>query len=100
MLDEHVWMAICQPQLGIRNGMALFLLIRDPGSVRDHGRWTGMKNQKNVVFHSASDGLIGVQVIDYWNVNVNIAVWISIMIVVIVGLNALPVKFYGETEFW
>ena len=22
------------------------------------------------------------------------------MIVVIVGLNAMPVKFYGETEFW
>jgi amino acid permease len=39
-------------------------------------------------------------VIDYWNAPVNIAVWISIMIVVIVGLNALPVKFYGETEFW
>ncbi|PSN65550.1 histidine permease [Corynespora cassiicola Philippines] len=39
-------------------------------------------------------------VIDYWNPPVNIAVWISIMIVVIVGLNALPVKFYGETEFW
>ncbi|ORY16311.1 amino acid permease/ SLC12A domain-containing protein [Clohesyomyces aquaticus] len=39
-------------------------------------------------------------VIDYWNAPVNIAVWISIMIVVIVGLNVLPVKFYGETEFW
>lgn len=39
-------------------------------------------------------------VIDYWHADVNIAVWISIMIVVIVGLNALPVKFYGETEFW
>lgn len=39
-------------------------------------------------------------VIEYWNAPVNIAVWISIMIVVIVGLNALPVKFYGETEFW
>ncbi|EME85115.1 uncharacterized protein MYCFIDRAFT_60039 [Pseudocercospora fijiensis CIRAD86] len=39
-------------------------------------------------------------VIDYWSPPVNIAVWISIMIVVIVGLNALPVKFYGETEFW
>ncbi|KAF2740336.1 histidine permease [Polyplosphaeria fusca] len=39
-------------------------------------------------------------VIDYWNPPVNIAVWISIMIVVIVGLNALPVRFYGETEFW
>ena len=39
-------------------------------------------------------------VIDYWNAPVNIAVWITIMIVVIVGLNALPVQFYGETEFW
>ncbi|GAB7350062.1 hypothetical protein MBLNU459_g0731t1 [Dothideomycetes sp. NU459] len=39
-------------------------------------------------------------VIDYWGSDVNIAVWISIMMVVIVALNALPVKFYGETEFW
>lgn len=39
-------------------------------------------------------------VIQYWNPPVNIAVWISIMIVIIVGLNALPVRFYGETEFW
>ncbi|CAI6341554.1 unnamed protein product [Periconia digitata] len=39
-------------------------------------------------------------VIEYWNPPVNIAVWITIMIVVIVGLNVLPVKFYGETEFW
>ncbi|KAF2810227.1 histidine permease [Mytilinidion resinicola] len=39
-------------------------------------------------------------VIDYWHADVNIAVWITIMIVVIVGLNALPVSFYGETEFW
>lgn len=39
-------------------------------------------------------------VIDYWNSPVNIAVWITIFIVVIVGLNILPVRFYGETEFW
>jgi amino acid transporter len=39
-------------------------------------------------------------VIDYWHANVNIGVWITIMIVVIVGLNILPVRFYGETEFW
>ncbi len=39
-------------------------------------------------------------VIDYWNSPVNIAVWITIFIVVIVGLNILPVQFYGETEFW
>jgi len=39
-------------------------------------------------------------VIEYWNPPINIAVWITLMIVVIVGLNALPVKYYGETEFW
>lgn len=39
-------------------------------------------------------------VIDYWESPVNIAVWITIFIVVIVGLNTLPVQYYGETEFW
>lgn len=39
-------------------------------------------------------------VIDYWNSPVNIAVWITVFIIVIVGLNILPVQFYGETEFW
>jgi amino acid transporter len=39
-------------------------------------------------------------VIGYWDSPVNIAVWITIFIVVIVGLNFLPVQFYGETEFW
>ncbi|KAH7380948.1 proline permease PrnB [Cadophora sp. MPI-SDFR-AT-0126] len=39
-------------------------------------------------------------VIDYWKTDINIAVWISVFIVVIVGLNTLPVQFYGETEFW
>ncbi|KAK5135594.1 hypothetical protein LTR08_005074 [Meristemomyces frigidus] len=39
-------------------------------------------------------------VIEYWNTPVNIAVWITIMAILIVALNALPVRFYGETEFW
>ncbi|CAL3963920.1 unnamed protein product [Diplocarpon coronariae] len=39
-------------------------------------------------------------IIDYWETDINIAVWISVFIVVIVGLNTLPVSFYGETEFW
>ncbi|KIW17637.1 hypothetical protein PV08_04832 [Exophiala spinifera] len=39
-------------------------------------------------------------VIDYWPNDVNIAVWMTIMLVVIIGLNFLPVRFYGETEFW
>lgn len=39
-------------------------------------------------------------VIEYWGSTINIAVWISIMLVLIVALNLLPVKFYGEVEFW
>ncbi|KAJ6104003.1 hypothetical protein N7523_010323 [Penicillium sp. IBT 18751x] len=41
-------------------------------------------------------------VIGYWDPHgtINIAVWISIMMVVIIALNFLPVKFYGESEFW
>ncbi|KAL2413512.1 putative proline-specific permease put4 [Exophiala dermatitidis] len=39
-------------------------------------------------------------VINYWPNDVNIAVWITIMLVVIITLNFLPVKYYGETEFW
>jgi yeast amino acid transporter len=41
-------------------------------------------------------------VIQYWDPKetINIAIWISVMIVIIVGLNLLPVRFYGETEFW
>ncbi|EED21643.1 glycogen branching enzyme GbeA, putative [Talaromyces stipitatus ATCC 10500] len=39
-------------------------------------------------------------VINYWNPGVNVAVWITVMLVVIVALNFLPVKFYGESEFW
>ena len=39
-------------------------------------------------------------VIDYWNNPVNIAVWMTVMLIVIVALNFLPVRFYGETEFW
>ena len=39
-------------------------------------------------------------VINYWHNDINIAVWITIMLVVIIGLNFMPVRFYGETEFW
>ncbi|KAI9376429.1 amino acid permease/ SLC12A domain-containing protein [Aspergillus egyptiacus] len=39
-------------------------------------------------------------VIGYWDNPVPLAVWITIMLVVIVFLNYLPVGVYGETEFW
>lgn len=28
------------------------------------------------------------------------AVWITIFMVFIIGLNFLPVSYYGESEFW
>ncbi|KAB8236586.1 hypothetical protein ETB97_005367 [Aspergillus alliaceus] len=39
-------------------------------------------------------------VIEYWPNSVHLAVWITIMLVVIVLLNFLPVSAYGESEFW
>ncbi|KAE8155023.1 amino acid permease/ SLC12A domain-containing protein [Aspergillus avenaceus] len=39
-------------------------------------------------------------VINYWPNNVHIAVWVTILLVVIVGLNLCPVGVYAETEFW
>ncbi|ODV59066.1 uncharacterized protein ASCRUDRAFT_77464 [Ascoidea rubescens DSM 1968] len=39
-------------------------------------------------------------VIEYWTQKVNVAVWITILLVVIIGLNFCAVQYYGETEFW
>ncbi|KAH8879207.1 hypothetical protein GQ53DRAFT_756168 [Thozetella sp. PMI_491] len=39
-------------------------------------------------------------VINYWQPGVNNAVWITIMLLLVVFLNLLPVRFYGESEFW
>ncbi|BGP14290.1 hypothetical protein JCM10213_004254 [Rhodosporidiobolus nylandii] len=39
-------------------------------------------------------------VIQYWRDDINVAVWISIFYVVIIGFNFLGVRAYGEAEFW
>ncbi|KAF9439122.1 hypothetical protein BGZ76_011360 [Entomortierella beljakovae] len=39
-------------------------------------------------------------VIDYWGLDVNIAVWITIVLVVMLLLNIIAVSFFGEAEFW
>lgn len=39
-------------------------------------------------------------VIDFWNPPVSPAVFITIMIVVVVALNLLPISVYGESEFY
>ncbi|KAJ4149110.1 hypothetical protein NW754_000547 [Fusarium falciforme] len=37
---------------------------------------------------------------DYWDTNVHSAVWLTIYLVVILGLNIIAVSFFGEAEFW
>lgn len=39
-------------------------------------------------------------VINYWPNNVHIALWVTVLLVVIVGLNLCPVGVYAEAEFW
>ncbi|CAG8905957.1 unnamed protein product [Penicillium egyptiacum] len=38
--------------------------------------------------------------IDFWQPGVSSAVWITILLVLLVILNVLPVRFYGEAEFF
>ncbi|KAF5000117.1 hypothetical protein FDECE_11279 [Fusarium decemcellulare] len=38
--------------------------------------------------------------IDFWDPGVNSAVWITILLVLLIILNVLPVRFYGEAEFF
>ncbi|KZO90439.1 amino acid permease [Calocera viscosa TUFC12733] len=39
-------------------------------------------------------------VISYWNQTVSVAVWVSIFLVLIIGINFVGVAAYGEAEFW
>ena len=39
-------------------------------------------------------------IIDYWNPPVNIAVWMTIVLLVMLLLNILAVSLFGEAEFW
>ncbi|KAF6826251.1 proline-specific permease [Colletotrichum plurivorum] len=44
--------------------------------------------------------VVGTIIINYWPNNVHDAVWLTLLLVVIVGLNFSPVGVYAETEFW
>ncbi|KAM9940108.1 hypothetical protein OXX80_000430 [Metschnikowia pulcherrima] len=48
----------------------------------------------------AAEVVAGAYVIQYWTESVNIAVWITVLLAVILILNLCPVKVYGETEFY
>ncbi|EHA51720.1 hypothetical protein MCOR27_002328 [Pyricularia oryzae] len=38
--------------------------------------------------------------IRYWAPNINVGVWITVFGVLIIALNLIHVKFFGEAEFW
>lgn len=38
--------------------------------------------------------------VEYWQVDVNVAVWITVFLVIIILLNVFGVLGYGEEEFW
>lgn len=39
-------------------------------------------------------------VLDYWEAPVHVAVWITMILVIILLLNIIAVSFFGEAEFW
>ncbi|CAH6721334.1 proline-specific permease [[Candida] jaroonii] len=39
-------------------------------------------------------------VVEYWTSSVPVAAWITIFLFVVIALNCMPVRIYGETEFW
>ncbi|KAJ4252438.1 hypothetical protein NW762_011039 [Fusarium torreyae] len=38
-------------------------------------------------------------IVDYWDTGVDSAVWITVFLVLLILLNMMPVRFYGEAEF-
>lgn len=39
-------------------------------------------------------------IIQFWDANISIAIFIAVFWVVIIAFNMVPVSFYGEMEFW
>lgn len=39
-------------------------------------------------------------IIQYWRPDLNVGIWIGVFWTVFIAVNCLPVKFYGEMEFW
>ncbi|KAJ1325715.1 hypothetical protein MN608_08909 [Microdochium nivale] len=48
----------------------------------------------------AAEATAGSIIIEYWVTSVNVAVWITIQLAVILFLNIIAVSFFGEAEFW
>ncbi|OXM81589.1 amino acid transporter [Cryptococcus neoformans Bt63] len=49
---------------------------------------------------SPSEIVAGCLVIRYWNDSINSAAWVAIFIALVIVVNILGVKWFGEIEFW
>jgi amino acid transporter len=49
---------------------------------------------------SAFQIVAGALIIQYWNRSINPAVWCTISIGVVLAINILGVRYFGEVEFW
>ncbi|KIX93401.1 uncharacterized protein Z520_10820 [Fonsecaea multimorphosa CBS 102226] len=59
--------------------------------------WNGWYNYAITICIEISAAAV---IIGYWNTTINVAVWISIIIVLLLFLNLFAVSLYGEAEFW
>ncbi|CDR37735.1 CYFA0S01e16050g1_1 [Cyberlindnera fabianii] len=66
----------------------------------DLGFATGWIYYYTFVILIATEVTAAAIVIEYWTKKVHVAVWIVIFLAVIIALNFLAVRFYGESEFW
>lgn len=39
-------------------------------------------------------------IIQYWNSSISIGIWIAVFWVLFTAINFIPVKWYGELEYW
>jgi amino acid permease len=39
-------------------------------------------------------------IIQYWNSSISIGIWIAVFWVMFTAINFIPVKWYGEMEYW
>ncbi|CAK7901809.1 proline-specific permease [[Candida] anglica] len=61
---------------------------------------TGWNYWYNFAILVAAEVTAAAIVVDYWKVKVNIGVWITIFLAIIIFLNMTSVKYFGEAEFW
>lgn len=59
-----------------------------------------LERDQRLTSHVLQEITAAALVIQYWRDDINVAVWITVFLVVICSFNFFGVKWYGEAEFW